>query len=164
MNTTTFPAPQRLDRVVICAPNAGDLYGQSGVLITYNERQTCLVRPDSNPRVEAAVFLKHLVNERYKGQLNLPPIAEAKAKAEAERPAPVEVVRTPVKAVSSPGKRGKPKKTATVTQELGDAAIALYKTGKGMVAIAAEMNFNPAELSAYFKSQGIELKKGRKAK
>jgi hypothetical protein len=146
-----FPNPQRMDRVIIAWPNAGEYYGVAGVLIHWNTRTTCLVIPDSNPRVEASVPLEFLVHERYRAELNL---AQPK-------PHPVTVA---VKAVSGPSKRGKPRTTVEVSETIGKAAIADYQAGKGgMVFLAAEYNVQPTELSAYFKAQGIELKRGRKA-
>ncbi len=161
-----FPNPQRMDRVIIAWPNAGEYYGVAGVLIHWNTRTTCLVIPDSNPRVEASVPLEFLVHERYRAELNLAPLAQAKAELDAVResqpkPHPVTVA---VKAVSGPSKRVKPRTTVEVSETIGKAAIADYQAGKGgMVFLAAEYNVQPTELSAYFKAHGIELKRGRKA-
>ena len=177
-----FPRPTRLDRVVITDPK-NPFYSQVGILVhmpnDIQRQLRALVVPDSNTRAEVAVDQLQIVHERYAPELNLKPRKEAIAElpevvvvaasalvlasAPTSRVEAAPLRSAPVEGAYTPGKRGKPRTTLVVTQEVGDAALVKYNAGEGgMVAIAQAMNVNPAELSAYFKRAGIILKKGRK--
>jgi hypothetical protein len=59
-------------------------------------------------------------------------------------------------------RRGKPKSTLTVTDDIVKKAMKRFKKGEGMVAIAKDMNCNPAELSAAMKAAGAVIQRGKK--
>lgn len=59
------------------------------------------------------------------------------------------------------GRRGRERKTNLINQEIIQRAMAMLPTG--VVAIAKELNVNPAQLSAALKTEGIVIRKGRRS-
>jgi hypothetical protein len=182
--TSKFPRPVVYDRIICTNSNIKDFFGEGGVLVyaSPNDRMTSHIIFDKNPRAEATLFASDFIAERYAKEVDF-----ADLKVNYVKPAPVETpfVRTEyvkaepkrrgrpakvrdeaaaiVKAPSS-GRRGRAKTTAVFTPELGQQALEAFKTsGKGMVETAKDFNISPAELSAYFKSQGIVLQRGKRS-